>query len=80
MQISAGVPSMAAVAALTMAAISDNRFILGLGVSGSQVVEGLHGIAFRYPLGRMTEYLDILDLAFAGDPLAYSSLPREALS
>jgi F420-dependent oxidoreductase-like protein len=72
MQISARVPSMAAMSALTMAAISDDRFILGLGVSGPQVVEGLHGVAFRYPLGRMTEYLDILDLAFAGDPLAYS--------
>jgi F420-dependent oxidoreductase-like protein len=72
MQISARVPSMAAMSALTMAAISDDRFILGLGVSGPQVVEGLHGVAFRYPLGRMTEYLDILDLAFAGEPLAYS--------
>jgi F420-dependent oxidoreductase-like protein len=71
MQISARVPSMAAMTALTMAAISGDRFILGLGVSGPQVVEGLHGIAFSRPLGRLTEYLDILDLAFAGEPLAY---------
>ena len=72
MQISARVPSMAAMTALTMAAISADRFILGLGVSGPQVVEGLHGVAFSRPLGRLTEYLDILDLAFAGEPLAYS--------
>lgn len=71
MQISARVPSMAAMTALTMAAITDDRFILGLGVSGPQVVEGLHGVAFSHPLGRLTEYLDILDLAFAGEPLAY---------
>jgi F420-dependent oxidoreductase-like protein len=71
MQISARVPSMAAMTALTMAAISGDRFILGLGVSGPQVVEGLHGVAFSRPLGRLTEYLDILGLAFAGEPLAY---------
>lgn len=80
MQISARVPSMAAMTALTMAAISNDRFLLGLGVSGPQVVEGLHGVAFSRPLGRLTEYLDILDLAFAGEPIAYSgshyTLPR----
>jgi alkanesulfonate monooxygenase SsuD/methylene tetrahydromethanopterin reductase-like flavin-dependent oxidoreductase (luciferase family) len=72
MQISARVPSMAAMTAMTMAAISGDRFVLGLGVSGPQVVEGLHGVAFGQPVGRLTEYLDILDLAFAGEPLAYS--------
>ena len=80
MQISTRVPSMAAMTAMTMAAISGDRFALGLGVSGPQVVEGLHGVAFGQPLGRLTEYLDILDLAFAGEPLAYSGshyvLPR----
>src|ERR1700677_2529864 len=50
MQISARVPSMAAMTALTLAAISDDRFILGLGVSGPQAVEGLHGTAFGHPL------------------------------
>ena len=80
MQISARVPSMAAMTALTMAAISGDRFVLGLGVSGPQVVEGLQGVAFGRPVGRLTEYLDILDLAFAGEPLAYRGshyvLPR----
>jgi len=80
MQISARVPSMAAMTALTMAAISGDRFVLGLGVSGPQVVEGLQGVAFGQPLGRRAEYLDILDLAFAGEPLAYRGshyvLPR----
>src|ERR1041385_5274138 len=39
MQISARVPSMTAMTAMTLAAVSDDRFILGLGVSGPQVVE-----------------------------------------
>lgn len=43
MQISARVPAMTAMTALTMAAISNDRFILGLGTSGPQVVEGLQG-------------------------------------
>lgn len=80
MQISARVPAMAAMTAMTMAVISGDRFVLGLGVSGPQVVEGLQGVAFRQPLGRLTEYLDILDLAFAGRPLDYQGshyvLPR----
>ena len=41
MQISARTPSMTAMTALTLAAISDDRFVLGLGASGPQVVEGL---------------------------------------
>src|SRR5262252_9074708 len=41
MQISARAPSMTAMTALTMASISKDRFILGLGASGPQVVEGL---------------------------------------
>lgn len=80
MQISARVPSMAAMTALTMAAITGDRFVLGLGVSGPQVVEGLHGAAFGQPLGRLEEYLDVLDLAFAGQSIEYSGshyvLPR----
>jgi F420-dependent oxidoreductase-like protein len=71
-QISARVPSMTAMTALTMAALSGDRFVLGLGVSGPQVVEGLHGARFAMPLTRLREYLDILDLAFAGEKLAYS--------
>jgi F420-dependent oxidoreductase-like protein len=79
-QISARVPSMTAMTALTMAALSGDRFVLGLGVSGPQVVEGLQGVPFARPLTRLREYLDILDLAFAGHKLEYSgsayTLPR----
>lgn len=71
MQISARVPSMTAMTALTMAAISGDRFVLGLGASGPQVVEGLHGRPFRAPLGRMRETVEICRLAFAGEKLAF---------
>ena len=71
MQISARTPSMTAMTALTMAAISGDRFILGLGASGPQVVEGLQGRPFKAPLTRMRETVDIVKLAFAGERIAY---------
>jgi F420-dependent oxidoreductase-like protein len=71
MQISARVPSMTAMTALTMAAISNDRFILGLGASGPQVVEGLQGRPFKGPLTRMKETVDIVRLAFAGEKIEY---------
>lgn len=71
MQISARVPSMTAMTALTLAALSEDRFILGLGASGPQVVEGLHGRPFKAPLTRMRETVEIIRLAFAGEKLEY---------
>ncbi len=71
MQISARTPSMTAMTALTMAAISGDRFMLGLGASGPQVVEGLQGRPFKAPLTRMRETVDIVRLAFAGERIAY---------
>jgi len=71
MQISARVPAMTAMTALTMATISNDRFILGLGASGPQVVEGLHGRPFKAPLSRMRETVEIIRLAFAGEKIAY---------
>src|SRR5260370_41249703 len=65
MQISSRVPAMTAMPALTMAAISNDRFILGLGTSGPQVVEGLQGRSFRPPLTRLKETVEIIKLAFA---------------
>ena len=71
MQISARTPSMTAMTALSLAALSGNRFLLGLGVSGPQVVEGLQGRPFRAPLARLRETVDIVRLAFAGERIAY---------
>ena len=71
MQISARTPSMTAMTAMTLAAISDDRFFLGLGASGPQVVEGLQGVPFAKPLTRMRETIDICRLAFAGEKIRY---------
>ena len=71
MQISARTPSMTAMTALTLAAISGDRFVLGLGASGPQVVEGLQGRSFKAPLTRMRETVEIVRLAFAGERIAY---------
>jgi len=80
MQISARTPSMTAMSALTLATLSGNRFILGLGASGPQVVEGLQGQSFARPLSRMRETIEIVRMAFRGEKLRYEgrhyTLPR----
>jgi F420-dependent oxidoreductase-like protein len=58
---------MTAMTALSMAAMTGDRFLLGLGASGPQVVEGLHGTPFARPLGRMRETIQIVRQAFAGE-------------
>src|SRR3954451_15636487 len=60
MQISARQPTASAMAALTMDHLSGGRVILGLGVSGPQVVEGWYGMEFAKPLARTREYIGIL--------------------
>jgi F420-dependent oxidoreductase-like protein len=59
-QMSARQPAMTAMSAMTMDHLSGGRFILGLGVSGPQVVEGWYGMPFAKPLARTREYIGIL--------------------
>jgi len=59
-QMSARQPAATAMAAMTMDHLSSGRFILGLGVSGPQVVEGWYGMSFAKPLARTREYIGIL--------------------
>ena len=59
-QISARAPAATAMAAMTLDHLSGGRLILGLGVSGPQVVEGWYGQSFAKPLARMREYIGIL--------------------
>lgn len=59
-QMSARQPTMTAMSAMTMDHLSGGRFILGLGVSGPQVVEGWYGMPFEKPLARTREYVKIL--------------------
>jgi F420-dependent oxidoreductase-like protein len=59
-QMSARQPAATAMAAMTMDHLSGGRFVLGLGVSGPQVVEGWYGQRFEKPLARTREYIGIL--------------------
>jgi F420-dependent oxidoreductase-like protein len=59
-QMSARQPAATAMAAMTLDHLSGGRFILGLGVSGPQVVEGWYGMPFEKPLARTREYIGIL--------------------
>jgi F420-dependent oxidoreductase-like protein len=59
-QISARTPTGTAMHALTMDHLSGGRMVLGLGLSGPQVVEGWYGRPFSRPLARTREYVDII--------------------
>ena len=59
-QISARTPAALAMTAATLDHLSGGRVILGLGVSGPQVVEGWYGVPFGKPLARTREYIDIV--------------------
>jgi F420-dependent oxidoreductase-like protein len=60
MQMPARTPAMTAMTATTLDQLSGGRFLLGLGVSGPQVVEGWHGVPYGKPLVRTREYVEIV--------------------
>ena len=64
-------PALVAMTASSLASMSGDRFLLGLGVSGPQVMEGWHGIPFRRPIRRMREIIEIVRLATAGERVSY---------
>lgn len=65
MQLPGRSPANTAMTAMTMDALSGGRFILGLGTSGPQVVEGWHGVPFGKPLTWLKEYVAIVKKIFA---------------
>jgi F420-dependent oxidoreductase-like protein len=79
MQLSARQPTAAAMAALTMDHLSDGRFVLGLGVSGPQVVEGWYGMPFSKPLARTREYVSIIRAVLAREERVTSPGPHYPL-
>jgi F420-dependent oxidoreductase-like protein len=60
MQMPARSPAMCAMTAMSLAQMSNNRFIVGLGASGPQVVEGWHGVPYGKPIARTREYIKIM--------------------
>ena len=55
----------------TLDELSGGRMIIGLGTSGSQVIEHFHGVPFNPPLTRMREYVEVINRLIAGEPLNY---------
>ena len=73
LQMPARTPANTAMTAMTLDALSGGRLLLGLGLSGPQVVEGWHGVAYGKPLGRTREYVEIVRRAVAREaPLEFS--------
>jgi F420-dependent oxidoreductase-like protein len=73
MQMAARTPAMTAMTAMTLDALSGRRFLLGLGGSGPQVVEGWHGQPYGKLLGRTREYVSILRAILAREkPVSHS--------
>jgi len=72
MQMPARSPAMTAMTAMSLDALSGGRFILGLGPSGPQVVEGWHGVPYGRPLTRTKEYIEIIRAILAREkPLTH---------
>ena len=72
MQIAARAPAASAMAAITLDQLSQGRFVMGLGASGPQVVEGWYGQPYPKPLARTREYVEVVRKVFARqEPLAY---------
>ena len=70
-QLGARTPAMLAMSAMSMQALSSGRFVLGIGTSGPQVMEGWHGVRYDRPVRRTRETIEILRKISAGERLAY---------
>ena len=72
LQMPARTPAMTAMTAVTLSELSGGRFLLGLGLSGPQVVEGWHGRPYGKPLGKTREYVTIVrDAIDRNEPLTH---------
>ncbi|MCR8692788.1 LLM class F420-dependent oxidoreductase [Rhodococcus pyridinivorans] len=59
LQLFTRTPTLTAMTAAGLDFVSDGRFVLGIGASGPQVIEGFHGVPYNAPLGRTREIVDI---------------------
>ncbi|MET7933110.1 LLM class flavin-dependent oxidoreductase [Streptomyces sp. NPDC005322] len=71
-QLATRSPVLIARTAITLSRLSQGRFLLGLGPSGPQVIEGLHGVPFARPVSRTRETVQILRQVLAGEKIAHS--------
>jgi len=70
-QLGARTPAMLAMSAMSLQAMSHGRFVLGIGTSGPQVMEGWHGVGFDRPVRRTRETIEIIRAVSSGERLAY---------
>jgi F420-dependent oxidoreductase-like protein len=70
-QLGARTPAMLAMSAMSLQALSGGRFLLGVGTSGPQVMEGWHGVRFSSPLTATRETIDIVRAVARGERLQY---------
>ena len=72
MQVGTRTPVAVAQTAITLSNLSGGRFLLGLGASGPQVIEGLHGVPFARPRARLRETVEIVRRALEGERISFS--------
>ncbi len=70
-QLGTRTPAMLAMTAMSLQRLSEGRFILGLGTSGPQVMEGWHGVPFSQPVTRTRETIEIIRMVTSGERLVY---------
>ena len=70
-QLGTRTPAMLAMSAMSLQQLSGGRFLLGIGASGPQVIEGWHGVPFAKPVRRTRETIEILRMVTSGERLTY---------
>ena len=71
-QLGARSPAMLAMSAMSLQFLSGGRFILGIGTSGPQVIEGWHGVPFAKPVQRTRETIEIIRAITSGERLDHA--------
>ena len=72
LQLYTRTPTLTAMTAAGLDYVSDGRYILGLGASGPQVIEGFHGVQYDSPIGRTREVIDICRRVWRRERLEFS--------
>lgn len=70
-QLGTRTPAMLAMSAASLQQLSGGRFVLGIGTSGPQVMEGWHGVRFDRPVTRTRETIEIIRAALSGERVTY---------
>ena len=71
LQLGTRTPTNLAMTAMSLYSMSGGRFLLGLGTSGPQVIEGFHGVVFDHPIQRTRETIEIVKKVLSGERVAY---------